>query len=113
MFRILLTLVLLSLPAVAQAGEYDIPAFPGAPAPALPSSSYSQDTPIQTLAADHGAAAVIERNIPGLLTNAAYPTFKCLSLRTVAAMSSGRISRATLSQIDRELSAVSQRVAKK
>ncbi len=46
---------------------------------------------------------MIDKDIPGLLSDSHYPMFKTMSLRTVAAMSSGRISKATLSAIDREL----------
>ena len=113
--RLALALVLFSLPAVAaRAGEFDIPSFPGEPAPvAAPTDSYSLDTPIQKLAADQDAKTVIDRNIPGLLSNSHYPVFKTMSLRTVAAMSSGQISKETLIEVSQELGAVTPRDAKK
>ena len=112
--RILLALIMFSLPAAAaRAGDFDIPDFPGEPAPAAaPTDSYSLDTPIQKLAADQNAKVVIDRNIPGLLSNSHYPVIKTMSLRTVAAMSSGRISKETLIEVNQELGAV-KRVAKK
>src|ERR1019366_1931379 len=102
MLRMLPVLVFLAAPALAWAGDYDIPAFPGMPVPSSSSAS-PLDKPIEALAADPRAAAVIDRDIPGLLNNRRYPIFKSMSLRTVAAMSSGRISQGTLSAIDEAL----------
>ena len=78
------------------------------PAAAAPASSqpFSADTPIETLAADPGAAAIVECNFPGLLENPHYPAFKSMSLKTVAAMSGGRISAGTLSAVDAQLKAM-------
>jgi hypothetical protein len=102
--RLLPVLAFLAVPTLAWAGAYDIPGFPGdAPPPA--SSASCLDKPIEKLAADPHAAAVIDKDIPGLLGDSHYPIFKSMSLRTVAALSSGRISQGTLSEIDQELDA--------
>ena len=94
---------LMSGPAPA-AGDDDIPGFPGDKAPAVfPGSPSCLDMPIESLAADPRSAEVIDRNIPGLLNDSHYPAFKAMSLKTVAALSSGRISKATLGEISHEL----------
>ena len=107
--RLAVAVIFTALPLAAWAGEYDITAFPGdkpAAAPASVSANSALDRPIEILAADPDCKAVIDKDIPGLLSDSHYPMFKTMSLRTVAAMSSGRISKATLSAIDQELDAV-------
>jgi hypothetical protein len=47
------------------------------PTPPTP-PSYSQDTPIETLASDPAAAAILNKDLPGLLTDAQYPIFKAI-----------------------------------
>ena len=102
-------LVFLGMPVSACAGEYpgdyELPSFPG-DAPAAVTSAKARsplDRPIEALAADPVAAQVIDRKIPGLMSDRRYPMFKTMSLRTVAALSSGRISKASLHEIDQEL----------
>ncbi len=110
--RALAALVLAGLPLIMTGaacaggypGDYEIPSFPGDPPPVTTSAARSPlDRPIETLAADPVAARVIDRNIPGLLQNQRYHMFKSMSLRTVAALSSGRISKDALAEINQEL----------
>ena len=77
-----------STPTAASAGEYDL------------------DSPIATLAANPTTAAVVDANIPGLLEDDNYPIFKRMSLKTVASLSGGRISTATLQTIAVQLRSV-------
>jgi hypothetical protein len=61
--------------------------------PTPPTSvSYSQDTPIETLASDPAAAAVLNKDLPGLLTDAQYPIFKAMSLKAIQQASGGDLS---------------------
>jgi hypothetical protein len=55
-------------------------------------ASYSQDTPIEILASDPAAAAVLNKDLPGLLTDAQYPVFKQMSLKTIQQASGGDLS---------------------
>lgn len=57
------------------------------------SPSYSQDTPLETLAADPAAAAILNKDLPGLLTDAQYPIFKKMSLKTLQEASGGDLSK--------------------
>jgi len=58
-----------------------------APAP------YSQDTPLETLAADPAAAAILNKDLPGLLTDAQFPIFKRMSLKILQEASGGDLSK--------------------
>ena len=44
------------------------------------SQAYDDKTPIEVLAADPAAADVLNRDLPGLLSDAQYPLFKSMSL---------------------------------
>jgi len=54
--------------------------------------SYSEDTPIETLASDPAAAAILNKDLPGLLADAQYPIFKAMSLKAIQHASGGDLS---------------------
>lgn len=58
-----------------------------------PSPAYSDQTPIEVLAADPAAAAVLNKDLPGLLTDSQYPIFKSMSLKAVQGASNGDLSK--------------------
>jgi hypothetical protein len=68
-----------------------------------PGGRYGLDTPIQTIAADPEGAAVLNQDIPGLLSNASYDSFKVLSLRQIGALSGGRLTHNTLTRTQTDL----------
>jgi hypothetical protein len=70
---------------------------------------YGQDTPLETLAADPAAAAIINKDLPGLLTDAQYPMFKSMSLKTLQAASGGDLSKDDVSKTVADLQALPQR----
>jgi len=70
---------------------------------------YSQDTPIETLAADPAAAAVLNKDLPGLLTDAQYPIFKAMSLKAVQQASGGDLSAEDLHKTVADLQALPPR----
>jgi hypothetical protein len=45
------------------------------------------------LAADPAAAAILNKDLPGLLTDAQYPIFKRMSLKTLQEASGGDLSK--------------------
>jgi len=49
---------------------------------------------------------VLNKNLPGLLTNPNYYLFKGMSLKALASASSGRVSRQTLAQTLADLAAL-------
>jgi hypothetical protein len=58
------------------------------------------------IAADPNGAAVLNKDIPGLLTNSNYTMFKSMSLKSLASMSGGRLSEVTLAQTKADLAAL-------
>ena len=83
-------LVLLTVPAGAQ------------------TQAYSEETPIEVLAADPAAAAVLNKDLPGLLSDAQYHMFKGMSLKTLQQVSGGDLSKADVSKTVADLQALPQ-----
>lgn len=72
-------------------------------------ASYSQDTPIETLASDPAAAAILNKDLPGLLTDAQYPIFKRMSLKAIQQASGGDLSAEDVSKAVADLQALPRR----
>ncbi len=68
--------------------------------------AYSQDTPLETLAADPAAVAILNKDLPGLLTDAQYPIFKHMSLKTLQSASGGDMSKDDMEKTVAELQAL-------
>ena len=68
--------------------------------------AYSSDTPIETLAADPAAAAILNKDLPGLLTDSQYPVFKGMSLKAVQQASGGDLSAADVDKAVTDLQAL-------
>ena len=86
-------LLLLTLPASAQ----EAPASPPA---------YSRDTPVEKLAADPAAVAVLNKDLPGLLTAPQYDMFKSMSLKQLQQASGGDLSMVDLDRTEADLQAL-------
>jgi len=69
---------------------------------------YGQDTPLETLAADPAAAAILNKDLPGLLSDAQYPMFKSMSLKTLQQASGGDLSKADVNKTVADLRALPQ-----
>jgi len=63
------------------------------------------DTPIKTIAARPQGAVILNKDIPGLLSNSNYGSFKVLTLRQISALSGGRLTRQMLEQTETDLKA--------
>jgi hypothetical protein len=72
-------------------------------------ASYSEETPIETLASDPAAAAVLNKDLPGLLSDAQYPIFKRMSLKAIQQASGGDLSAEDVSKTVADLHALAQR----
>ena len=92
-------LLLAALTAASPAFAQTTPA--PTPAPAAPATSaaapaaatkFSLDTPIETLAADPAAKAVLEGAFPGLTTHESYDMFKSMSLSQLQPMAGGKMT---------------------
>ncbi len=89
--------------AMTVAGYAAAPLLP-APAEAQEAgTAYSLDTPIEQIAAAPGGAAILRRDIPGLLENSSYPMFKAMSLKLVASLSGGRLDAQTMAETEADL----------
>ena len=93
-------LLLLSSPAWAQ--EHAAP-IPTSPVP------YNRDTPIETLAADPAAAAILNKDLPGLLRDPEYPVFKRMSLKAIQDASGGDLSAEDVNKTVADLQALPPR----
>jgi hypothetical protein len=71
-------------------------------------SSYGQDTPLETLAADPAAVAVLNKDLPGLLSDAQYPIFKSMSLKSLQQASGGDLSKDDVNKTVADLQALPQ-----
>lgn len=90
----LAALLLLTVPASAQDQ-----ATPGAPA-------YDRNTPVEKIAADPAAAAILNRDLPGLLSDSQYSLFKSMSLKQLQAASGGDLSEQDVDKAIADLQAL-------
>lgn len=94
---IALSLATLAAPVLAQS----------APAPAASTRAFSiQTTSIEALAADPRTKAVVDKELPQLLSHPAYDQFKSMTLAALAPMSQGSITDEKLAAIDALLAAI-------
>lgn len=77
------------------------PPQPVAAAPAP--KSFTLDTPISVIAANADGKAVLLHDIPGVMADPHYPEFESMSLSELAALSSGRLTKTTLAQVQADL----------
>ena len=97
--------ILAAAPAFAQAPAA-APAPAPAAAPAAPAGAGAlsvETTPIETLAANPAAKAVLDKDLPGLTTHEAYEQFKAMTLSQVAPMSQGAITPEALKTVQADL----------
>ena len=74
---------------------------------------YTLDTPVERIAADPAGAAVLNKDIPGLLTNPSYALFKGMNLKMLASLSSGRLDAETLAETKADLAALPKQASLK
>jgi hypothetical protein len=83
------------------------PQTTGEPDPsAEASNAFTLNTPIQALAADQGARAVLDRELPGLTTHESYEQFKGMSLKALMPLSGGLITDERLAAVEAGLRAL-------
>jgi len=88
-------LLLLASPAAAQ----DAPA-------SAPAAAYSRDTPVEKLASDPAAVAVLNKDLPGLLTAPEFTIFKSMSLKQLQQASGGDLSEVDVAKAEADLQAL-------
>jgi hypothetical protein len=67
---------------------------------------YTSDTPVEQIAADPAAAAVLNKDIPDLLKDSRYPMFKSMSLKQMQEASGGDLSHETVNKTVADLQAL-------
>src|SRR3569833_2873080 len=92
-------LLLLALPAAAQDAPASATAGPAAPA-------YSRDTPVEKMTSDPAAAAVLNKDLPGLLTAPEFAIFKSMSLKQLQQASGGDLSEVDVAKAEADLQAL-------
>ena len=80
--KIALAALLIATPLEA---EEALPVSRGAPV-------YTLQTPVETMAADLAAVAILNKDLPGLLTDPSYPSFKAMNLKQLQKASGGDLS---------------------
>ena len=71
--------------------------------------AYTLHTPVEMIAADPAAAAVLNRDLPGLLTDPSYPIFKTMSLKQMQEASGGDLSAVDVNKALEDLQALPPR----
>jgi hypothetical protein len=95
----------LGLSTLAGAAAAQTAAAPAAPAAAAPAASgaLTTDSPVQDLAANPAAKAVLDANLPMLTSHEAYESFKMMSLKELQPLSGGIITDEALAKIQADL----------
>jgi hypothetical protein len=113
---LVIALALVALPQASNAQSKtatDIVAMPGDAITATVATNsptqrgYTIHMPLETIAADPAGAEVINKDVPGLLSDSHYSMIRGMSLKTVAALSGGEITGQMLSQAETDLEALS------
>jgi hypothetical protein len=90
--RLVLAALLIAAPVQAQEAQITPVQGEEARAPSSDMPIYTLRTPVETIAADPAAVAVLNRDLPGLLTDPSYPIFKTMSLKQMQEASGGDLS---------------------
>jgi hypothetical protein len=96
-------------PINAVTPDTSTPVTADAPAPVtptVPSEPFTRETPIEKIAADPGGAAVLNKDIPGLLTDKSYDFFKSMNLKQIQRLSSGDLTDDAVRQAEADLKAL-------
>lgn len=106
-------LLLLTLPAAAEDAPASAPAsttttasLPANTTASAPAPTYSRDTPVEKLASDPAAVAVLNKDLPGLLTAPEFAIFKSMSLKQLQQASGGDLSEVDVAKAESDLQAL-------
>jgi hypothetical protein len=80
----------------------------GAMVPAAPAKPmFTLNTPVDRIAADPQGKAVLDRDVPGLMSSKDYPMFDDMSLSEIALVSGGRLTKSKLDLVQSDLIQIS------
>jgi len=68
---------------------------------------YSVNTPLEVLAADPRANAILQRDVPGVMNNPKFLIFDDMSLAQIAIMSNGKMHKSKLREVQADLDKLS------
>jgi hypothetical protein len=89
-------LLTMAMPAIAQVQ----------PAAPVAAAKFNVDMPIEAIAADPKAKAVLDAVFPGITTHAMYEQFKGMTLKALQPMASDQITDASIAKLSTELAAI-------
>jgi hypothetical protein len=75
-------------------------------APAAVAAKFTVDTPIEAIAADPKAKAVLDAVFPGMTTHAMYEQFKGMTIKQLQPMASDKITDEGIAKLTTELAAL-------
>jgi len=104
-----MALAMLSLPVLFGCGnsQHAATGLAATGVVAPPGPKFSLDTPVDRIAANERGKAILERDLPGLMSNKSYVLFDDMSLSQIATVSGGRLTEAKLDSVKADLSAIS------
>jgi len=102
----LITLSLACLPGCAAHAPAPPPVAAAPPhciVPTATARSFSVNTPVALIVANPRGKAILQRDVPDLLTNRSYQMFCDMSLTQLATLSNGQLTTAKLNQVQSDL----------
>lgn len=102
--RMVVSVGILALSLAGCAPRQDKAPLATASVPAQP--NFTVQTPIDQIAANKDGKAVLEHDVPGLMADPHYVLFSCMSLAQMASLSGGRLDKAKLALVNRDLAAI-------
>jgi len=106
-----MALGLMALPGCAARPAVDpihVTAVPAAIAAKPRAPAFSLNTPVERIAANRSGKAILERDLPGLMTSRSYLLFDDMSLAEIATLSSGQLTQTKLDLVEADLSGLSR-----
>ncbi len=75
--------------------------------PSNPAPKFTVQTPIDRIAANERGKAVLDRDVPGVMSNPHYELFCSMSLSQLATLSGGQLTKTKLNQVNADLAELS------
>ncbi|MGE4482678.1 hypothetical protein [Acidocella sp.] len=72
-----------------------------------PTPAFTVQTPIDRIAADERGKQVLDRDVPGVMSNPHYVLFSAMSLSQLASLSGGRLTQTKLKEVNADLAELS------
>jgi hypothetical protein len=83
----------------------------GSPAAGSPNGPFTVDTPLQDIAANPQGKAILDADVPGVMSSPKYPMIEDMSLAQIATFANGKIPKEKLDQVQSDLDALAAQQA--